>query len=195
EGRGGLMLRDARACKFACAGRRWQARTPQHEAGRGLRWFALRTLCAAALCAAALALSCAAVKAQAQHWPDRPVKIIAPFAAGGAADTLGRVIAEHLSNAFQQQFYIENRGGAGGAVGTAAGAAAEPDGYTLVISSIAGLVISPAFNVNVGYDGLADFSHIAYLGGPPSVTLVHPSLGVRPYPQFVALAPAASQPI
>jgi tripartite-type tricarboxylate transporter receptor subunit TctC len=149
-----------------------------------------------ALCAAALALGCMAIdQAQAQHWPNRPVKIIAPFAAGGAADTLGRVIAEQLSTAFQQQFYVENRGGAGGVIGTAAGAAADPDGYTLVVSSIAGNVISPAFNANAGYDGLADFSHIAYLGGPPSVMLVHPSIGVNKYRDFVAFARAASEPI
>jgi tripartite-type tricarboxylate transporter receptor subunit TctC len=152
---------------------------------------AFRVLCAAALALGSLTID----QAQAQHWPNRPVKIIAPFAAGGAADTLGRVIAEHLSTAFQQQFYIENRGGAGGAVGTAAGAAADPDGYTLVVSSIAGCVISPAFNANAGYDGLADFSHIAYLGGPPSVMLVHPSIGIAKYRDFVALARAAKEPM
>src|SRR2546427_12676265 len=102
--------------------------------------------------AAAALLCLAGADAQAQHWPNRPVKIIAPFAAGGAADPLGRVIAEQLSTAFQQQFYVENRGGAGGVIGTAAGAAADPDGYTLVVSSIAGNVISPAFNANAGYD-------------------------------------------
>src|SRR5262245_62777588 len=98
--------------------------------------------------------------AQAQSWPNRPVKIIAPFAAGGAADTLGRIIADHLSTAFRQQFFIENRGGAGGAVGAQAGAAAEPDGYTLVISSIASNVISPLLHAHAGYAGLRDFTHI-----------------------------------
>src|SRR5438874_1943316 len=112
----------------------------------------------------AVALFVLASETQAQNWPNRPVKIIAPFAAGGAADTLGRIIAEHLSTAFHQQFFIENRGGAGGVVGAQAGAAAEPDGYTLVISSIASNVISPVFNPNAGYDGLRDFTHIAYLG-------------------------------
>src|SRR5262245_44189738 len=115
--------------------------------------------------------------AQAQSWPSRPVRIIAPFAAGGAADTLGRIIAEQLTAAFHQQFFIENRGGAGGIVGAAVGAGAEPDGYTLVISSIASNVLSPVFHGNAGYDGLRDFTHIAYLGGPPAVILVHPSLG------------------
>jgi tripartite-type tricarboxylate transporter receptor subunit TctC len=133
--------------------------------------------------------------AQAQSWPAKPVKIIAPFAAGGAADTLGRIIADHLSTAFRQQFYVENRGGAGGIVGAAAVAAAEPDGYTLVISSIASNVISPVFNPNVGYDGLRDFTHIAYLGGPPVVMIVHPSLGAKTYKEFLAIARAGKEPL
>jgi tripartite-type tricarboxylate transporter receptor subunit TctC len=137
----------------------------------------------------------AGVPAHAQSWPSRPVRIIAPFAAGGAADTLGRVIAEQLSTAFHQQFFIENRGGAGGLVGAAAGAQAEPDGYTLVISSISSNVISPVFNANPGYDGLRDFTHIAYLGGPPVVMVVHPSLGVTTYKDFLALARARNEPL
>jgi tripartite-type tricarboxylate transporter receptor subunit TctC len=136
-----------------------------------------------------------ATQAEAQNWPNRPVKIIAPFAAGGAADTLGRLIADHLTTAFGQQFFVENRGGAGGMVGAQAGAAAEPDGYTLVISSIASNVISPVFNANAGYDGLRDFTHIAYLGGPPVVMIVHPSLGVKTYRDFVALARSAREPL
>jgi tripartite-type tricarboxylate transporter receptor subunit TctC len=123
------------------------------------------------------------------------VKIIAPFAAGGAADTLGRVIAEQLSTAFHQQFFIENRGGAGGIVGALAGAQAEPDGYTLVISSIASNVISPVFNANSGYDGMRDFTHIAYLGGPPVVMVVHPSLGVTTYQDFLGVARAMKEPL
>ena len=143
----------------------------------------------------AVALLVLASDAQAQSWPNRPVKIIAPFAAGGAADTLGRIIADHLSTAFHQQFFIENRGGAGGLVGAAAGAAADPDGYTLVISSIASNVISPVFNANPGYDGLKDFTHIAYLGGPPVVMVVHPSLGVTNYKDFLKVARARTEPL
>ena len=149
----------------------------------------------AILVAAAALLSLLPAPAQAQSWPSRPVKIVAPFAAGGAADRLGRIVAEHFSTAFGQQFFIENRGGAGGQVGTAAGATAEPDGYTLVVSSIAGNVISPAFHASAGYDGLRDFTHIAYLGGPPAVMIVHPSLGVTTYKEFVALARRSSEPM
>ncbi len=150
---------------------------------------------AAALLCLAGADAQAQTQAQTQTWPNRAVKIIAPFAAGGAADTLGRLIAEQLSTAFRQQFYVENRGGAGGIVGAAAGAAAEPDGYTLVVSSIAANVVSPAFHANVGYDGLRDFTHIAYLGGPPVVMVVHPSLAATTYKEFVALARASKEPL
>ena len=140
-------------------------------------------------------LCLASGQTHAQNWPTKPVRIIAPFAPGGAADTLGRLIAEQLTTAFHQQFYVENRGGAGGIIGAAAGAAAEPDGYTLVVSSIASNVISPVFNANPGYDGLRDFTHIAYLGGPPAVVLVHPSLGVKTYRELVALARSSKEPM
>jgi tripartite-type tricarboxylate transporter receptor subunit TctC len=69
--------------------------------------------------------------------------------------------------------------------------AAEPDGYTLVISSIASNIVSPAFHGNAGYDGLRDFTHIAYLGGPPVVLIVHPSLGVKTYKEFLEVARAS----
>ncbi len=149
----------------------------------------------ALLVAVATMVCVACGNAQAQQWPHKPVKIIAPFAAGGAADTLGRIIAEQLTNAFHQQFYVENRGGAGGVVGAQAAVAAEPDGYTLVISSIASNVISPVFNPKAGYDGLNDFTHIAYLGGPPCVMIVHPSLGVNTYKEFVEYARNRKEPI
>jgi tripartite-type tricarboxylate transporter receptor subunit TctC len=132
---------------------------------------------------------------EAQQWPAKPVKIVSSFAAGGTSDVLARVIADHLSTTFRQQFYVENRGGAGGMIGTASVVSAEPDGYTLVISSIAGNVISPAFHGNAGYDGLKDFTHIAYLGGPPAALIVHPSLGAKAYKEFVALARASKEPI
>lgn len=149
----------------------------------------------AILVAAAAVLSLLPTAVQAQDWPSRPVKIVAPFAPGGAADRLGRIVAEHFSTVFGQQFFIENRGGAGGMVGTASVATAEPDGYTFVVSSIGGNIVSPAFHANAGYDGLRDFSHIAYLGGPPVVIFVHPSLGVATYKDFVALARQSKEPM
>jgi len=147
------------------------------------------------LLAAFALLSIACAKAEAQSWPTKPVKIVAPFAPGGAADTLGRIIADHLSTVFHQQFYVENRSGAGGLIGAATVATAEPDGYTLLVSGIASNVISPAFNPNPGFDGARDFVHIAYLGGPPVVLLVHPFLGAKTYKEFLAAAKASPQPM
>src|SRR5206468_10762341 len=119
--------------------------------------------------------------AQAQDWPARPVRIVSPFAAGGSSDTMGRLIAERLSEQLHQPFYVENRGGAGGLIGSAAVAAAASDGYTFLISSIGTHVIAPATSAAAGYDPLGDFTHVAFVGGPPIVIAVHPSLGVRSF--------------
>lgn len=129
----------------------------------------------------------------AQDWPTRPVKIVSPFAPGGGADTLGRLAAEQLSMVLGQQFYVENRAGGGGLIGAAAVAAADPDGYTLVVSGIASNVLSPAFNANPGYDGLRDFAHIAYLGGPPVVLIVNPSLGIKTYQELLDYAKGSAK--
>ena len=133
--------------------------------------------------------------AEAQAWPTKPVKIVAPFAPGGAADTLGRIIAEPLSSLFHQQFYVENRAGAGGLLGAATVATAAPDGYTFVVSGIASHVIAPAISPNPGFDSMRDFTHIAYLGGPPVVLLVHPSLGVNSYEDLLAYARRQPTPL
>jgi tripartite-type tricarboxylate transporter receptor subunit TctC len=140
-----------------------------------------------------LGLTQAAPDAHAQAWPSRPVKFIAPFAAGGTSDVLGRIAAEHLKAKLQQQFYVENRVGAGGLIGSHEVALAEPDGYTFVVSGIASHVIAPAFSRNPPYDGLRDFTHVAYLGGPPVVLVVHPSLGARSFKDFLELARRAPE--
>jgi tripartite-type tricarboxylate transporter receptor subunit TctC len=111
-------------------------------------------------------------------WPSRPIRLIVPFAAGGTADLLGRVFAHALSEGLGQQVYVENRGGAGGMTGSAQVARAEPDGYTLLVSGVAPLVIAPAISRNPQYDPIGQFTHVAYWGGPPIVWVVHPSLGV-----------------
>lgn len=140
----------------------------------------------AALAGVIGALLLAIAPASAQEWPARPVKIIAPFAPGGSADTLGRIIAEQLSEAFKQQFFVENKPGAGGVVGSQQAAHVEPDGYTFVISGIASHVIAPIINANTGYDPVKDFTHVAYLGGPPIVMVVNPKLGVKTLADLIA---------
>ena len=128
--------------------------------------------------------------AAAQDWPSRPVKIIVPFGPGGTADTLGRLVAGKLSEQLKESFVIENRGGAGGAVGSEIVAKAEPDGYTLVVSGIASHVIAPLLPRSTPYDPMKDFSHIALFGGPPAVLAINPSLPAKNLSEFVALAKA-----
>src|SRR4051812_22524729 len=105
----------------------------------------------------------------AQTWPTKPVRVVSPFAPGGGSDTVGRVIAEQLGESMGQHFVIENRGGAGGLIGSAAVANAPADGYTFVISSIATHVIAPLTSANPGYDPIKSFSHVAFAGGPPNI--------------------------
>ena len=126
----------------------------------------------------------------AQDWPARPVKIVVPFAPGGSADTLGRLFAQKLSDQLKESFVIENRAGAGGVVGSELAAKAAPDGYTLVVSSIASHVIAPQLPQGTPYDPLKDFAHIALFGGPPAVLAVNPSLPAKSLKEFVSLAKA-----
>src|SRR5260221_4272327 len=120
--------------------------------------------------------------------PPKPGRLVVPVAAGGAADTMGRLHAEALTAAFGKQFYVENRVGGGGLVGTEAVARAEADGLTLMVSGIPTHVLGPAMNKNVGFDPMHDFTHIAYFGGTPNVLVAHPSLGVTTYRDFLAFA-------
>jgi len=122
-----------------------------------------------------------------QSWPDKPVRIIAPFAPGGSADTLGRLIAQKLTESLKETFIVENRPGAGGALGSDLAAKAAPDGYTLVVSGIASHVLAPAIQ-GTPYDPLRDFTHIALFGGPPAVLAVNPALKVKDLREFVKLA-------
>ncbi len=134
------------------------------------------------------------VSASAADWPTQPVRIIAPYAPGGTGDTLGRLVAEPLSAVFKQQFFIENRPGASGMIGTLAVAKAQPDGHTLMVTSISAHVFAPAMQ-SAGYDPVKDFTHIAYFGGPPIVLVAHPSLGARTFQELKTLATSGNQSI
>ena len=124
----------------------------------------------------------------AQAWPDRPVRIIVPFAPGGSADTLGRLVAQKLAEQLKASFIVENRAGAGGAIGSELAAKAAPDGHTLVVSGIASHVIAPLLPQGTPYDPVRDFSHVAFFGGPPAVLAVHPSLAAKDLREFVLLS-------
>jgi tripartite-type tricarboxylate transporter receptor subunit TctC len=138
--------------------------------------------------ALAFAVVAMAAAAPAAEWPTRPIRIIAPSTPGGAADTFARLLAEYLPPLLHQPLIVDNRAGGGGLIGAAAAAHAEPDGYTLVTASIAYHAIAPAVSPNPGFDPIRDFTHIAFLGGPPNVFVVHPALAVHSLKELIALA-------
>jgi tripartite-type tricarboxylate transporter receptor subunit TctC len=125
----------------------------------------------------------------ATNWPTKPVKIIVPYGAAGSSDTLGRILADQLSKIFKQAFIVENRPGAGGTIGSEFVSKAAPDGYTLVISGVGSHVIAP-FQYPNKYDPIKDFTHIAFLGGPPLAVVVNPSLPITDLKSFVNYAKA-----
>jgi tripartite-type tricarboxylate transporter receptor subunit TctC len=116
------------------------------------------------------------------------MRVVVPWPPGGSADTIGRILAEHLGNAFAQSVVVENRPGASGMVGSAAVAHSDPDGTTFVISGIPSHVVAPATSANPPFDPVKDFTHIAYVGGAPIVITAHASLGVKSLAELVALA-------
>jgi tripartite-type tricarboxylate transporter receptor subunit TctC len=124
----------------------------------------------------------------AADWPSRPVRIVAPATPGGAADTFARTLADNLPDLVGGKFFVENRAGAGGLIGAQVTAAAEPDGHTFMTSSVAYHAIAPAASPNPGFHPMRDFTHVAYIGGPPNVFVVHPGLGVRSLKELVELS-------
>ncbi|MEO6409508.1 MAG: tripartite tricarboxylate transporter substrate binding protein [Burkholderiaceae bacterium] len=119
-------------------------------------------------------------RAQVTDWPQKPIKLVVPYAPGGSADTLGRLIAKHLGEAFKQTVVVENKAGAGGLIGSQLVAKAAPDGYTLVVSGIGSHVIAPV-DQPAGFDPMKDFSHIALLAGPPLAVVVNAELPVKDF--------------
>jgi tripartite-type tricarboxylate transporter receptor subunit TctC len=113
---------------------------------------------------------------EAQEWPTRPVKLVVAFAPGGSADQLGRLFAAELSTAFRQQFYVENKPGNSGSIGSALVARAEPDGYSLLVAGSGPHLTGPAINPNIGYDPLKDFTHIAMIAADSFVLAANPAL-------------------
>ena len=130
------------------------------------------------------ALFCAAAL-HAQEYPVKAVRVIVPFAPGGASDGLARLVGDKLGRRLGQPFVIENRGGAGGMLGSDLVAKAPPDGYSLLISGIASHVVAPAMSPPP-FDPIKSFSHIALIGGPPSGLMVNPDIPARTVAEFIA---------
>ena len=135
-----------------------------------------------------LLASLAAVPAQASDWPNRTVTVVVPYAPGGFTDILARLAAKHLSEKFQQSFVIDNRVGAGGAIGAAYVANAAPDGYTVLFGSATQLGVSPLIQ-KVNYEPDA-FAPVAVFGSIPFLLGIRASLPAKNVPEFVAYAKA-----
>jgi tripartite-type tricarboxylate transporter receptor subunit TctC len=141
------------------------------------------------LIGAAAASSLGPAGAKAAGYPERPVKIIVPFAPAGPTDIMARILVAHLADAIGGTLIVENKPGAGGNIGIGAAAHAEPDGHTLLITSSA-YVVNPGLYAKIPYDPYTDFAPIAELGTSPNVILVDPKLGVNSIPDLIARAKA-----
>jgi tripartite-type tricarboxylate transporter receptor subunit TctC len=136
-----------------------------------------------------LMLACALpAAAHGQAWPQRPIKMIVPFPAGGGTDFIGRLAAKHLSEKLGQQLVVENRGGANGAIGLTALMTADPDGYTIATSSDTPLVVNPWLYDKLPYSALRDFLPVATLVRFPGMLAAHPSFPARSVAELIALA-------
>ncbi len=144
-----------------------------------------RRLLAAGLALAGMA-AMAPLAAQADDkYPSRPITFVVPFPPGGSVDIMARQYAEPMSRILGVPIVVENRPGAGGSVGTQYVARAKPDGYTLVVSSQSSHLANPLTQPKIGYDPIKDFENIAILGRQPNALMVHSSLPVRNFQEFL----------
>jgi tripartite-type tricarboxylate transporter receptor subunit TctC len=141
------------------------------------------------------ALSLAFAPARAEDWPSHPVRIVNTFAAGGAADILARLVADALSNAFHQQFFVETRAGAGGIIGVQSVVATPPDGYNFVITNVSLLSLDPTSRPKLGFDPRRDLVNIAYIAGSPVVLSVNADSGMATLAEFMARAKSSEKPL
>jgi tripartite-type tricarboxylate transporter receptor subunit TctC len=139
------------------------------------------------LCAALAAL---ASPAQAQQYPTKPVRFIAPFPPGGTSDILCRIVGQKLTEFWGQQVVVDLRPGASGSVGTEIAAKATPDGYTLLLGNVAPVVINLIIYPKVGYDTLRDFAPVTLVAAAPQLMVVHPPVPATSVKEFIALAKA-----
>jgi len=128
--------------------------------------------------------------AAAQSYPARPVRLVVPFPPGSPSDTLGRMVAQRLTDRLGQPVVLDNRAGAAGTVGVEIASKAPPDGHTILVASTGGLAISPALNPRIAYDPLKDLAPISLIAYSPFIFAVGPSVPANTFKEFVALARA-----
>jgi tripartite-type tricarboxylate transporter receptor subunit TctC len=139
---------------------------------------------------AAFVLLTGAAAAFAQPYPNKPVKIVVAFTAGGTTDIMARSLAQRLSDRYKQPFVIENKPGAGGNIGTEYAVRAPADGYTLIVNSVGPMAVNPTLYKTLPYDPLTDLVPIAQISDVPNVLVVHPSLNVKTLEELVAYGKA-----
>ena len=138
---------------------------------------------------AAIGLACLLpALAAAQEWPQRQIKAIVPFPAGGGTDLMGRLVAKHLSDLLGQQVYVENIGGANGSIGVQAVMRAEPDGYTIGVLSDGPMIVNPALYPNNPYQTLRDFIPVAMVNRFPSMLTANPATGIKNVADLIRVA-------
>jgi tripartite-type tricarboxylate transporter receptor subunit TctC len=138
----------------------------------------------------AAVMSGLATIAAAQNYPTRPITLIVPFPPGGSTTIVARIVTDRMADAIGQQFVVDNRGGAGGTLGTRQAAKSAPDGYTIALGYTGTLAIGPSLFPNVGYDVRADFAPIGRIGVAPSTVVVHPSFPVHSVAELIAYGKA-----
>ncbi len=148
----------------------------------------MRIMVTRMVCGAILAVIAGA--AAAQTWPNRPVRVISPFAPGGGADITTRAIASKLAPALGQQILVDNRGGAGGMLGVEIAAKSPPDGYTLVLGTIGPIAINPSLISKMPYHPIKDLAPISQAAVAVNVLVVHPSLPAKSVKELIAIAKA-----
>jgi tripartite-type tricarboxylate transporter receptor subunit TctC len=131
-----------------------------------------------------------ALPAYAQDYPRRPVRLVVPFPPGGGNDIVARAVAQELGKSLGQQFVVDNRAGAGGAIGAELAARSPADGYTLFLGGVGSHVVNPSLHAKLSYDPIRDFAPVALIASAPSVLVVNPSLQATSIAEFTALAKA-----
>ncbi len=135
-----------------------------------------------------LTASVAGAADTADNYPNRPIRFIAPFVAGGPSDLMARLLGQKLSESWGQAVIVDNRGSAGGVVGFEIGAKAAPDGYTILLATSAGLTINPVVYLKLPYDPERDYQPITQVTSGAYVLVIHPSLPAKSLPEFIAHA-------
>ncbi|SHH65530.1 Bug family tripartite tricarboxylate transporter substrate binding protein [Pollutimonas bauzanensis] len=149
-----------------------------------------RFIAQAGMAIAAACFTVSGASVQAQQYPSSPIRLVVPFAAGGTSDTVGRILAEKLNNRFKVAVVVDNRPGAGGNIGSDIVSHAAPDGYTMLLGTVATHGINASLYKKLSFDPVKDFAPVSLVASTPSVLMINPSVPVDSVPELIAYAKA-----